>query len=41
MSNPTEEPDIPEVIAVPEGAEDPDEAVGDFVDDPMIAEEDK
>lgn len=41
MSNPAEEPEVPEVIAIDEGADNPDEAVGDYVDDPQVAEEDK
>lgn len=42
MSNPNEErDDLPEVTAVHDDADNPDEAVGDYVDDPMVAEEDK
>lgn len=43
MSNPSEEtdfPDVPEVPAEPED-ENPDELVGEEVDDPTIAEEEK
>jgi hypothetical protein len=40
MSNPNPEPDVPEVPAEPEDA-NADELVGDYVDDPMVSEEDK
>lgn len=41
MSNPAEEPDVPEVPAEPEGEEDIENLIGEEVDDPMVAEEDK
>lgn len=42
MANPNLEPLVPEYPAVYDGAqENPDDAVGDYVDDPMVAEEDK
>lgn len=40
MSNPQEETEIPEVPAEPEDSH-ADELVGEEVDDPTIAEEDK
>lgn len=40
MSNPAEEPDLPEVAAEPEDI-DPDSLAGEEVDDPTVAEEDK
>lgn len=41
MSNPAEEPDVPEVPAEQDGEEDIENLIGEEVDDPMVAEEDK
>lgn len=35
MSNPNEEPDLPEVLAEPEDEGNPDDLAGEYVDDPL------
>lgn len=43
MSNPAEDDflDVPEVPAEPDGERDVEELIGEEVDDPTVAEEDK